>query len=276
MKIVHFLVAAAALLMVSCSGSQTSLSSEEAEDTIYTDSGVKYYYITRGEGREIEKGCEVKAYLDLKVKDSTVWTTASLPDSVFTFFVGYDRLIKGITEISYLLKEGDEVVAIIPDSLAYGEKGSPNFVPPNSTIAYSPMRIVSVSEPKLSLSEELYKTMEADGLEGVKTLFKAASTVDSTKYAGGMVEVFKLWEQLTVNKKHKEAAEIATYFGNLQNEIRLRYSAVLSYEYMGKYQMAFDSLEVIAKIAPSVPVVQQKMMELQMKIQAEDSVTIGE
>jgi FKBP-type peptidyl-prolyl cis-trans isomerase 2 len=274
MKIIHFIAAAVAVLMVSCSGSQTG-SNSEAKDTITTASGLKYFYIKHGEGRAIEKGCEVKAYLDLKVKDSTVWTTAGLPDSVFSFFAGYDRLIKGFTEISYLLKEGDEVVAIIPDSLAYGDKGSPNFVPPNATIAYNPMRIVSVSEPKLSLSEELFKAMDAEGLEGVKSLYKAASTVDSNKYAGGMVEVFKLWEQLTMEEKHEQAAEIATYFGNLKNEIRLRYSAVLSYEYMGNYKMAMDSLGVIAQIAPGVPVVQQKMMELQMKMQA-DSAAVGE
>jgi hypothetical protein len=117
--------------------------------------------------------------------------------------------------------------------------------------------------------------MEAEGLEGVKTLYKAASTVDSNKYAGGLVEVFKLWEQLTMQEKHEQAAEIATYFGNLENEIRLRYSAVLSYEYMGNYKMAMDSLGVIAQIAPGVQVVQQKMMELQMKIQA-DSAAVGE
>ncbi|MFY0674068.1 MAG: FKBP-type peptidyl-prolyl cis-trans isomerase [Bacteroidia bacterium] len=275
MKIVHLLIAVIAVFMVSCSGSQSSSNSEPAKDTITTASGLKYFYLKRGEGRQIEKGCEVKAYLDLKVKDSTVWNTDGLPDSVFAYFVGYDRLIKGFTEISYLLREGDEVVAIMPDSLAYGEKGSPNFVPPNATIAYNPMRIVSVSEPKLSLSEELYKVMETEGLEGVKSLYTIASTVDSAKYVGGLLEVFKLWEQLTVDEKHEDAADVATYFGNKENEIRLRYSAILSYEYMGNYTMALDSLKMIAEIAPGIPIVQQKMMELQMKIQS-DSASVAE
>jgi FKBP-type peptidyl-prolyl cis-trans isomerase len=45
-----------------------------------------------------------------------------MPDSLFTFVAGYSRVIKDFVEVSLLLREGDEIVAILPDSIAYGAK----------------------------------------------------------------------------------------------------------------------------------------------------------
>jgi FKBP-type peptidyl-prolyl cis-trans isomerase len=60
--------------------------------------------------------------LSLKVNGKVVWTSYEMPDSLFIFVAGYSRVIKGFAEVSLLLREGDEIVAILPDSIAYGAK----------------------------------------------------------------------------------------------------------------------------------------------------------
>jgi FKBP-type peptidyl-prolyl cis-trans isomerase len=76
-----------------------------------------------------------------------VWNTNELPDSLFTFVVDSTRLIKGFTEVCRLLREGDEIVAILPDSLAYGAKGAGDVIPPHATPVYDVFKVVSVEAP---------------------------------------------------------------------------------------------------------------------------------
>jgi len=45
-----------------------------------------------------------------------------------------------------LLREGDEIIAILPDSLAYGAKGAGDIIPPYSTLVYDQFKVVSVEK----------------------------------------------------------------------------------------------------------------------------------
>ncbi len=65
------------------------------------------------------------------------------------FIHGKTRLIKGFSELNNYLSEGDEVVAILPDSLAYGKAGR-NGMPGGATLIYKPYIVRSVSEPEES------------------------------------------------------------------------------------------------------------------------------
>lgn len=58
-----------------------------------------------------------------------IWSTDEEPDSVFSFVQSGTGLIKGALELYPLLQEGDEVVAIMPDSIAYGSKGVGQYLP---------------------------------------------------------------------------------------------------------------------------------------------------
>ncbi|MDB4304109.1 FKBP-type peptidyl-prolyl cis-trans isomerase [Desulfosarcina sp.] len=120
-------------------------------DTITTTSGLKYIFLKKGKGPKIELGSEVKAYTDLYINDADTifWTTATEKDSVFQFTHGKTRLIKGFSELNNYLSEGDEVIAILPDSLAYGKAGR-NGMPGGATLIYKPYIVKSVSEPKES------------------------------------------------------------------------------------------------------------------------------
>lgn len=147
MKATAFFFVGLTLVLFSCKSQKRSAeqASEKKIDTLETASGLRYYYVKKGDGQEVEPGSTVGAFLNLRVKDKVVWTTASAPDSLFTFTAGRTRLIKGFTEMALLLREGDEVVAIMPPSIAYGSKGMAGFVPPNATIVYAPFRIVKVT-----------------------------------------------------------------------------------------------------------------------------------
>ncbi|WP_430817419.1 FKBP-type peptidyl-prolyl cis-trans isomerase [Carboxylicivirga sp. RSCT41] len=135
------------LVLASCQFKSAQSEGEKADDIILTASGLQYYYVRKGDGPKVEPGCKVGTYLSLKVEDSVVWNTNELPDSLFTFVADSTRLIKGFTEVSLLLREGDEIVAILPDSLAYGAKGAGDVIPPHATLVYDVFKVVKVEAP---------------------------------------------------------------------------------------------------------------------------------
>jgi FKBP-type peptidyl-prolyl cis-trans isomerase len=146
MKIL-LLILSSCLLLASCQVRSTQSKPVALGDTIQTASGVKYLYLKKGDGPQVVPGSKVGTYLSLMVNDSVVWNTNELPDSLFTFVADSTRLIKGFTEVALLLREGDEIVAILPDSLAYGDKGKGEVIPPNATLVYDQFKVVSVEGP---------------------------------------------------------------------------------------------------------------------------------
>ncbi|MBR8537995.1 FKBP-type peptidyl-prolyl cis-trans isomerase [Carboxylicivirga sediminis] len=154
MKNFTFLVLFMAFVTVSCQYGGTASSNKPANDTIQTASGLKYLYLKKGDGPKIVSGARVGTYLSLMVNDSVVWNTNELPDSLFTFIADSTRLIKGFTEVSMLLREGDEIIAILPDSLAYGAKGAGDIIPPNATLVYDQFKVMSVVLPDSTLVVE--------------------------------------------------------------------------------------------------------------------------
>lgn len=135
------------LLAMSCAPKPAEVVDVEKNDTIETESGLRYIYLKKGTGKKVEKGSEVSAYLSLIVNDSVVWNTDGMPDSLFVFEAGAFNLIEGFNEMALLLREGDEVSAYMPAKIAYGEGGTPGFVPPSTPITYNPFRVLKVNDP---------------------------------------------------------------------------------------------------------------------------------
>ena len=112
------------ILLASCKEKPTTADDATAlGDTITTASGLKYLYLKKGNGQKIEMGSMVVSYTDLYIKelDSLLWTTSTMHDSVFKFIQEKETMIKGFTELNSYLVEGDEVLAVLPDSIAYGK-----------------------------------------------------------------------------------------------------------------------------------------------------------
>ncbi|TRX71446.1 FKBP-type peptidyl-prolyl cis-trans isomerase [Carboxylicivirga sp. M1479] len=135
------------LMITSCQFKSTQSAESPLGDTIQTATGLKYLYLKHGDGPKVVAGAKVGTYLSLMVDDSVVWDSNELPDSLFTFTADSTRLIKGFTEVMRLLRQGDEIIAVLPDSLAYGAKGAGDVIPPNATLVYDQFKVVSVDVP---------------------------------------------------------------------------------------------------------------------------------
>ena len=266
MKSIHLIAMLAILFICSCNTKPKATNEIALGDTLTTKSGLQYIYLKKGEGRKIETGSAVGTYLSLKVQDSVVWNTNELPDSLFTYVANYSRLIKGFTEMTMLLREGDEVIAILPDSLAYGAKGAGDIIPPFATIVYDQFKVISVEEPKLFLSDTLLAILKAEDAEKSIAKYKEITNgLDSTKYHTDSEQLFRIHEVLSKEEKHQLAFDFIFPMAELTNNSRLKYKAAMSLEALGKVNRAKEILEKLLVKAPDNQQIKMKLKELSKK-----------
>ncbi|MDQ2179051.1 FKBP-type peptidyl-prolyl cis-trans isomerase [Marinifilum sp. D714] len=263
MKTIYSILFTALVMLSACNNQKSTNKEITLGDTIQTAGGLKYFYLKKGEGRKVETGCKVGAYLSLQVDGKVVWNTNELPDSLFTYVADYSRLIKGFKEVSMLLREGDEVVAILPDSLAYGSRGAGDVIPPNATLVYDQFKVIQVEAPKKFLSDLLYADMNEKSLEdAIATYQRIAGGEEANQYHTDSEQLNRVWELLTKDNLHEKAANYATKIGELAKDDRLKYRNVLSLESMEDYLAAKDHLEILLKSDPENKMMQEKMIEL--------------
>jgi hypothetical protein len=227
---------------------KSSDANEKAKDTITTVSGLKYFYITKGEGRKVAPGSKVTAMLSLKVNDSVIWTSYKSKDSSFTYIADRGGVIKGYNEMVMLLREGDDVAAFLPGSIAYGEKGSGKVIPPNATLEYDQFKIVHVGEPRLLLTDTLFHTLKNDGIKKMKVMYNHITmTNDSTLYHGGMDQLSGLWRKLSSASLYKEAYDAFSFIGKNSDDTTLKYYVISSLEEQGKLKEAISKIDEALK-----------------------------
>lgn len=209
MKIYHLFIIA---FIVGCSSTtQQTEKGTTPNDTIQTSSGLRYYFLKKGEGRKVERGAKLDTKLSLIVDDSVVWTSYEAEDSLFSFVVGVDRVIKGFEEMAYLMREGDNVVAILPDSLAYGDKGAGDVIPPNATLIYDRYELAGVSAPKKILSDTLYPIFENGTAEEMIAAYSGIAESD-LKEQYHMDAVRGLYQQIAQSERYEDLEQIAIAF----------------------------------------------------------------
>jgi len=267
MKLIYYFTLIALPFFISCQSTSSKRNNISLGDTIKTQSGLQYFYVKHGKGRKVESGCELRTYLSLKVNDNVVWTSADEPDSLFTYVAGFSRVIKGFAEVSLLLKEGDEIVAILPDSLAYGAKGAGDIIPPHSTLVYDKFKMMHVGEPKGILADTLLKTIEVTDEKAVMALYKQiTTTADSNKFHMGKAHLYSVWDKLSKDDKHQKAAEVAACFADVTGDNKLWYKMVLSLESLGQLKEAKENLKILIDKEPTNKEMLDKMLELNEKL----------
>jgi hypothetical protein len=245
-KIMYVLLVA--FLITACkTEKKSSDNNEKAKDTITTASGLKYYYLTKGTGRKVEPGSKISAQLSLKVKDSVVWTSYQSKDSIFSHIAGRGGVIKGYDEMALLMREGDNVVAILPSNIAYGARGSGEAIPPNATLIYDRFKITYVSEPKLVLSDTLFYALKNDGIQSMKAKYQVATTKDSANYHGGMDQLDALWRKLRRASMFAEAEQAYTFLNTKSSATNFEFYIIRSLENQGKLKEAITKIDKVLK-----------------------------
>jgi hypothetical protein len=239
-------------------------------DTITTESGLKYIYTKVGSGRPVETGSKVWTYLALEVNGQEIWNTNGPPDSSFVFVAGKDRMIKGFTEVTMKLHEGDEIIAILPPDLAYGEKGAGSDIPPNATLVYTSYKMKKVNEPKLSLSDTLFAAMQTGGIQKMTdTRHRILNSPDTSNYYYDKSQYRILWNLLNDEGMNEENLQLIEFI-NTQNESGWRWYRVRTYEKMENYKLALDSLDAL--LASDTTMI-TNTRALQLKEELESKVT---
>lgn len=105
------------------------------------------------------------------------------------------------------MQEGDRYLFLMPPQLAYGERGSGDAIPPNATLIFN-YKVLSVSEPKLSLVDTLKSVINADGIDESLRLYQHLKETAQDKYAFREGALNRLGYQLMGEEFLIEAIEI--------------------------------------------------------------------
>lgn len=100
-----------------------------------TPSGLMYQIISKGKGKKVVSGNEVKVNYKGSLLNGTVFDETKSDRPPFTFIVGAGQVIKGWDEGLQLMSEGDVMQLIIPSDLGYGDDGT-GPIPPHATLVF--------------------------------------------------------------------------------------------------------------------------------------------
>ena len=206
-------------------------------DTIKTGSGLQYILLKEGAGPKIEEGSKVSVYTDLYLnKDASVfWSTSTSKDSLLTFIHGKTPLIKGFTELHNHLFEGDEVVAIIPYQLAYGEKERTG-IPARSTLIYDPLVVKAVSEPKEIIADTLFSITKLENADKAIAFYKNAS---SSNFHTDLNLLGGLFDKLRRGKLFAPMETLSKFFNEKATKVEDK-QRLYSYYVLAKLQDVLD------------------------------------
>lgn len=189
-------------------------------DTISTASGLKYIFLKEGKGKSIKKNSKVEEYMDLYLNesDSIFWSTSTEKDSIIGFIHASTSMIKGFEELNTYLVEGDEVIAILPDSIAYGKEGG-NGMPPGTTLIYNPLIVKKVSEPKKLINDTLQAITTTMGSQAAINFYqKVINTELKNEFHTDMDLLFGLLDSLSDKKLYAETEKLSVHFGEITKE----------------------------------------------------------
>ncbi len=101
-----------------------------------TKSGLKYQIVKDAKGPKPEKGDLVIVHYTGTLPDGTKFDSSRDRGKPFSFQVGTGQVIPGWDEGLMMMGSGDNWILTIPPELAYGERGVPGVIPPNSTLIF--------------------------------------------------------------------------------------------------------------------------------------------
>ena len=101
-----------------------------------TKSGMKYFVLKDGEGDKAGKGRDIKAHYTGTFLDGKKFDSSRDRGEPLAFKVGVGQVIKGWDEALSDMNKGEQRILIIPQDLAYGERGAGGVIPPKATLVF--------------------------------------------------------------------------------------------------------------------------------------------
>ncbi|MFM7121136.1 MAG: FKBP-type peptidyl-prolyl cis-trans isomerase [Gammaproteobacteria bacterium] len=112
------------------------------EGVVALPSGLQYEVLTAAEGDKPKAEDTVTTHYEGRLIDGTVFDSSYQRDEPATFPL--DRVIPGWTEGLQLMSPGAKYRLYVPAELAYGERGAPGSIPPNSTLVFD-VELISIA-----------------------------------------------------------------------------------------------------------------------------------
>ena len=176
-------------------------------DTITTGSGLKYIVVEKNDGVSSENGKAVEVHYTGYLLNGKVFDSSKDRNEPIEFVLGAGQVIKGWDEGISLMSVGDKYKLIIPPGLAYGSKGAGNVIPPDATLIFD-VELISVSEPKIAISDMLLLTYVQSGIDSTVNHYNEILITGSDKYNFKEVQLNSLGYQILQTGKTKDAIEI--------------------------------------------------------------------
>ena len=104
------------------------------EEAVKTDSGLVYYPMKEGDGKQPTVSNTVEVHYHGTLIDGTVFDSSVDRGQTIKFPLG--GVIKGWQEGLAMMKEGGKATLVIPSDLAYGDNGSGDTIPPGATLKF--------------------------------------------------------------------------------------------------------------------------------------------
>lgn len=101
-----------------------------------TESGLRYQFIQRGEGKQAVAGKTVAVHYEGSLENGKVFDSSYPRKKPIEFKLGQGQVIEGWDEGIALLKVGDKARFVIPSELGYGSRGAGGAIPPNATLIF--------------------------------------------------------------------------------------------------------------------------------------------
>ena len=113
---------------------------------ITTPSGLTYLITKKGTGPQLKTGDTVILNYTGTLTNGVKFDSSHDRHEPLAFKLGAGKVIKGYDEGISKLRVGDHAILVIPGKLAYGQRGIPNVIPPDSTLIF----IIEVVDVKAS------------------------------------------------------------------------------------------------------------------------------
>lgn len=121
------------------------------EGVVSLPSGLQYEVLTAAEGDKPTAEDTVTTHYEGRLIDGTVFDSSYKRDEPATFPL--NRVIPGWTEGLQLMSPGAKYRLYVPSELAYGDRGAPGSIPPNSALVFD-VELISIARAADGASEQ--------------------------------------------------------------------------------------------------------------------------